>query len=70
MARVLVLSILPKVRMIKGCPIPEMNTRKAPTSAYRKCKKVYLPLACQWAQNALEKLELQIMSDECEGSRN
>lgn len=55
MPRVLVLSILPKVRMIKGCPIPEMNTRKAPTLACRKCKKVYLPLACQWAQNALEK---------------
>lgn len=28
MARVLVLSILPKVRMIKGCRIPEMNTRR------------------------------------------
>lgn len=51
MPRVLVLSILPKVRMIKGLALSQkMNTKRLQPQPVGNARKVYLPLACQWAQ--------------------
>ena len=54
----LVLSFLPKAWIIKVCPIPEINIRKAPPQPVGSSKKTYLLFSFPWWENTFEKWKL------------